>query len=152
MLALQALCLFDALDDSFLEQLNDFLRSEETHADLGFETPPALETLAFARALATGAWRQHAQYDEWLTGAVAQWRVERMPPVDRNILRLGLHELTQNAPDAPPEVVLNEAVDLAHLFGDADTPAFVNGVLDAIRKQRLSSAAVAEQGDADGPV
>jgi N utilization substance protein B len=54
--------------------------------------------------------------------------------VDRNILRLGMHELFEH-PETPPQVVINEAIELARHFGDADSPAFVNGVLDAIRRE-----------------
>ena len=56
-----------------------------------------------------------------------------MPPVDRNILRMGLHELLEQ-PDTPPEVIINEAVELARLLGNADSSSFINAVLDANRR------------------
>jgi hypothetical protein len=59
------------------------------------------------------------------------WRLERMARVDRNILRLAVGELV-HAPATPVRVVINEAVELAKRFGTAESPAFVNGVLDRI--------------------
>ena len=55
-----------------------------------------------------------------------------MAAVDRNVLRLGGYELV-HTPQTPPGVVLDEAIELARRFGTADSPAFVNGVLDRLR-------------------
>ena len=57
-----------------------------------------------------------------------------MAVVDRNILRLALYELTAQ-PDVPPRVVIDEAIEIGREFGAAETPQFINGVLDAIWKQ-----------------
>jgi len=135
MLALQALCLFDAIGDTFTAGLDAFLSDPHTLADLDLETPPPPTMLSFARRLATGTWEQHERYDELINGAATRWTVSRMPPVDRNILRLGTHELHERAADRPPEVIINEAVELVRRFADADSPAFVNGVLDAVRRR-----------------
>lgn len=132
-LALQALCVYEALGDAFASQLNEFLRDEVVLDDLGIECPPQAELLTFARELANGAWAHKPAYDELLNRTVTHWRVNRMPPVDRNVLRIGLFELLgQRA--TPPAIVINEAVELARQFGDKDSPSFVNGVLDAIRR------------------
>ena len=66
--------------------------------------------------------------------AATHWRLDRIAPVDRTILRLGAYELDCER-GTPAAVVLDEAVELAKRFGEADSPAFVNGVLDAIRKR-----------------
>jgi len=134
MLALQALCLFDSLGQEFEEQLGAFLQDPHVHADLGLDSCPDASTLSFARELALGAWRQRQRYDELLSETATAWSIARMPPVDRNILRLGLHELLEH-PETPPEVTINEAVDLAHHLADKDSPGFVNGVLDAARRR-----------------
>lgn len=133
-LALQALCLFDALGDDFAEQLDAFLQDTETHADLGRGHPLPPEALAFARRLALGAWHNRARYDVLLKKTATDWSIHRMPPVDRNLLRLGLHEMLTE-PETPPEVVINEAIELARLFGGAESPSFVNAVLDANRRR-----------------
>lgn len=132
MLALQALCAFDAVGDPFETQLDELLRDPQAHADLQIERLSAT-LLDFARALALGTWKQRKTLDEKLAQTAAHWSLARMTPVDRNILRIGLHELLEH-PETPPQVVINEAIELARRFGDADSPGFVNGVLDAVRR------------------
>ena len=73
------------------------------------------------------------EYDERLSRAAEHWRLERVGVVERNILRLAMAELDEGA--TPPRVVLDEAVKLAHWFGGARSPAFVNGVLDALARE-----------------
>jgi len=62
--------------------------------------------------------------------AAENWRMSRIAVVERNILRLAIQELTDG--EVPPKVVIDEAVRLAHWFGGAKAPAFVNGVLDRV--------------------
>jgi len=70
-----------------------------------------------------------------ILGAHAQnWRVERMAVIDRLVLRLAVYELLAQ-PDTPPRVVINEALELARAYSGEEAVAFVNGVLDAIRKE-----------------
>jgi N utilization substance protein B len=139
-LALQALCLFDALGETFAEQLERFLGDADNYTDLEWRRPPSPELISFARELALGAWQERAASDQLLAQHVAGWSVRRMQPVDRNILRLGLYELRQ-CPDRPHQVVINEAVELARRFGGAESPAFVNGVLDGLRREMAAHAA-----------
>lgn len=75
---------------------------------------------------------QHLQaIDDRIREASKHWRLERMARVDRNILRLAIFELLER-PDVPRRVTLNEAVELAKRYGDENSPAFVNGLLDRI--------------------
>lgn len=133
MLALQALCAFEAVGEQFGERLDAFLHDEQVWADLEIEPAPPGTLLDFARELARGAYAQCKLLDERLSQTAAHWSLTRMTPVDRNVLRLGLHELLERR-ETPPQVVINEAIELARRFGDANSPAFVNGVLDAIRR------------------
>lgn len=133
MIALQALCAYEALGEGFGEQLHDFIRDRETLADLELDGPAHPELVRFASELARGAWSQRQTLDERISCTAKHWSLHRMPPVDRNILRLGVHELLEH-PSTPPPVVVSEAVALAKRFGDADSSTFVNGVLDAIRR------------------
>jgi N utilization substance protein B len=71
--------------------------------------------------------------DAVISRASEHWRLTRMSRVDRNILRLGVHELCGRS-DTPPRVAINEAVELAKRFGTADSPAFVNGILDRVAR------------------
>ncbi|GMU21945.1 MAG: N utilization substance protein B [Phycisphaerae bacterium] len=87
----------------------------------------------YARRLAAGTWARFPRYDEMIAAASSHWDVSRMAVVDRNILRLALHELVEQ-PDVPAKVVIDEAIEIGREFGSADTAQFVNGVLDAIWK------------------
>lgn len=140
LLAVQALCLFESLGDAFSERLPEFLRDPENCAELEMECPPAPEIIAFATELARSAWRQRKTLDERIQKVAVHWALGRMPPVDRNILRLGLHELLEHR-DTPAQVVINEAIELARALGDADSPAFVNGLLDALKREDAATVA-----------
>src|SRR5689334_12134191 len=88
------------------------------------------ETRALAERLARGAQAELAQLDEAISKASTNWRFERIAGVDRNILRIGTYELMKE-PRTPSSVIIDEAVELAKRFSEADSPPFVNGVLDA---------------------
>lgn len=89
--------------------------------------PAALED---AEQLATAVAQDAAGLDREAAEAAEHWRIERLGAVERNILRIAIYELRTEA--APPKVVINEAVQLAHWFGGQKSPGFVNGVLDRI--------------------
>jgi N utilization substance protein B len=72
------------------------------------------------------------EIDSLLSAASDNWKMSRMAAVDRNVLRLGAMELLQG--ETPPPIVINEAIELARRFGTADSPTFVNGVLDRVHK------------------
>ena len=89
------------------------------------------ELRAFCLALYDGVVTNQPEIDRRLTEAAENWRLARMAAVDRNVLRIGAYELLQ-CKDTPPAAVLDEAIELARRYGAADSPAFVNGVLDRI--------------------
>jgi N utilization substance protein B len=153
-LALQALCIFDAVGEDFTPDLDEFLRDSLNHADLGWRRAVSPQTLGFARELAMGAWRNRARSDELLRRYVPGWTVERMQPIDRNILRLGLFELLEQ-PETPHQVILNEAVELARRFGGDESGGFVNGVLDGVWRavvgRRSSVVTQGVEGDGEKP-
>jgi N utilization substance protein B len=93
----------------------------------------------FCLGLYDGFLSQGTVIDERLALAAENWRLPRMAGVDRNILRLGAYELLY-AGETPPAVVLDEAIQLARRYGSADSPAFVNGVLDRLRQMNGQSA------------
>jgi len=64
--------------------------------------------------------------------AATHWRLVRIAPTDRNLLRIAVFEMTDMA-DIPPQVAINEAVEIAKRFGSEDSPRFINGVLDAVK-------------------
>jgi N utilization substance protein B len=86
-----------------------------------------------AERLVDSVIRDRVALDKRAADAADNWRIERIAAVERNILRLGIHELL--LAEVPPKVAIDEAVQLAHWFGGAKAPAFVNGVLDRVAKQ-----------------
>jgi transcription antitermination protein NusB len=79
------------------------------------------------------------EIDPILTETATNWRLSRMLPVDRNILRLGIYELLFDTNRQPFEVVIHEANELATRYGSADSAKFVNGILDKIAKERTKA-------------
>ena len=84
-----------------------------------------------AVALALGVEEAQVTYDEMISSRAKGWRLERMPMIDRAVLRLALHELRE-FPDVPTAVVMNEAIELAKRFSTEDSGRFVNGILSAL--------------------
>jgi N utilization substance protein B len=89
----------------------------------------------FARCLYDGTLTHRGAIDQKLAAVAENWSVERMAAVDRNILRLGAFELLHQ-PETPLRVVIDEAVELAKRYGSAESPAFVNGLLDRLASTR----------------
>ncbi len=85
----------------------------------------------FARVLVEGFQARKAEVDEAIKRVSENWRIERMPRVDRNILRVGAYELL-HVQDVPSRVTINECVELAKRYGGEGSAGFVNGVLDRI--------------------
>ena len=79
-------------------------------------------------------WENLAQCDELIADSAIKWHFDRLSPVDRSILRLAVFQL-KFCLDIPPKVVINEAIELAKKFSTDKSPAFVNGVLDAVFKK-----------------
>lgn len=89
---------------------------------------------ARAARLATGVWEHRDELDEEISAAARGWRLERMPAVDRNVLRLALYELRHTR--TPTAVVIDEAVEIAKLHSTENSGSFVNGVLGKLAEER----------------
>jgi len=126
-LAMQGLYQLDVQGDGMLEFLDEFFT--ETQGD------------DFINRLASdwtrGTWQNIRQCDELITGSIIKWQFTRLSPVDKSILRLAVYQL-KFCPDIPPKVVINEAIELAKKFSTDKSPAFVNGVLDAVFKKLVT--------------
>lgn len=85
-----------------------------------------------ANKLFEGTAADAAAIDELIARHTEHWRIERLAAIDRNILRLAVHELRRG--ETPEKVVINEALELAKKYSEPDAVGFLNGVLDAIRK------------------
>jgi len=123
--ALQILFLWDArkqpVEDA-MDAYYDALYQEEE-----------LERDPFVASLVRGTVENLAEVDERITRHAEHWRMERMPAVDRNILRLAVYEMTHGGTPGP--VTIDEALELARKFSGEDSVQFVNGVLDAVRRE-----------------
>jgi transcription antitermination factor NusB len=93
----------------------------------------------FARALVEGVASDTASLDALITEAAEGWTAERLAPLERNILRVAIHELL-DWPDIPPAVSINEAVDLAKRYCQAEAPGLVNGILGRIAAEHAEGS------------
>ncbi len=91
----------------------------------------------FMEELARGTVANAAEIDKSIEAKSEHWRLERMPVVDRNILRLAIYELGQQAVPAP--VIIDEALELARKFSNDESISFINGILDAVHRQSLAA-------------
>lgn len=100
------------------------------------ETPDDLpeRQREFANGVVRGTLDRQAEIDELLARHAQNWRIERMTVIDRIVLRMGVYEMLAEM-DTPSKVIINEAIELARSFSGDEAVAFVNGVLDAVRKE-----------------
>jgi N utilization substance protein B len=130
--ALQILFSWDARRFSVGEALDAFyetLYSEESR--IRPERDP------FTTQLVEGVIENADGIDQRIARHAEHWRIERMPGVDRNILRLAVFEMLHGG--TPPAVAIDEALELARRYSNEESVQFVNGVLDAVRKESLAS-------------
>lgn len=100
------------------------------------EFAPGMEGDDFATKLLKGVLEKQEDLDNILKKAAPEWPVEKIAPVDRSVLRLGLYELLfSKREEVPPKVAINEAIELAKTFGGENSGKFVNGVLGSIYKE-----------------
>lgn len=123
--ALQILFLWDSRRQPVDEALNSFFDT------LYAEEHP--ERDGFASDLVHGTIQHLDEVDKCIRRHAEHWRMERMPGVDRNILRLAVYEMTHSP--TPAAVVIDEALELARKFSNEESVQFVNGVLDAVHRE-----------------
>ncbi|MGA2265145.1 MAG: transcription antitermination factor NusB [Phycisphaerae bacterium] len=141
-LALQGLCCLDVQGARAGQQVRQFI-------DESVEAPAVLST---AHQLLADTLAQQADCDGLLVRHAKHWDLARLALVDRNILRLAVCELREGT--TPPKVVITEAIHLAQEFSTAESPRFVNGVLDAIMRELIGNVPPADQtveSSGDGP-
>jgi N utilization substance protein B len=127
--AVQVLYQADIRNQAVEAAISDFydtLYSEET------EEQPIVDE--FMESLAKGTEKHRAELDAMISSKSEHWRIERMPVVDRNILRMAVYEMQELK--TPPPVVIDEALELARQFSNDESVPFINGVLDAVNRSR----------------
>lgn len=132
--ALQALYQSDLRDVPIATALNDLWSGLMDDEGIDEARPPESEEVEFAQRLGFGVLERRDAIDALIEECSTNWRIPRMPVVDRNILRMAAFELMV-CTDIPATVSINEAVELAKRFGSADSRAFVNGIVDRMARQ-----------------
>jgi N utilization substance protein B len=110
------------------------LTPEEERAEAVRRRKQIEEAFLFAQELVKGTLDNRQRIDDMITAQADNWRLERMPAVDRNVLRLAIYEMLYET-DTPKLVVVDEAIELAKKFGSEQSGRFVNGLLDGLLKQ-----------------
>lgn len=123
-MALQALFQEDLNPNNSLENLGAFLAARLQDATLR----------EFAKQLVLGVKRNQDELDQLLAEKAANWSVPRMAATDRNLLRLGAYEIRYS--DTPDRVAIDEAIELAKRYGTANSPQFINGILDKLIERK----------------
>jgi N utilization substance protein B len=100
----------------------------------------------YAREIVEGVIGNRPQLDAAISASARQWSLDRMPPVDRTILRVATYELLCRD-DVPVAVAIDEAVELAKSLSTDDSPAFVNGVLSRVNDQRSAAGRPAAEAE-----
>lgn len=127
--ALQMLFQIDLAGGSPAEVFPEFWGAHEVEDDVR----------SFAERLVRGVIADRSRLDALLSGASERWRLERMAATDRNVLRIALWEFLHD-PETPHAVVIDEAVEIARRFGNEESGAFVNGLLDGLRRRLAPEA------------
>ena len=95
-------------------------------------------TNPYTEALVRGVGEHRERIDEVLTTYSKGWTLSRMPAVDRNVLRIGVYELLWGDDDVPDTVAVSEALHLVQDLSTDDSPAFVNGLLGSVQRDRAT--------------
>jgi N utilization substance protein B len=119
-LAMQALCQWEVQGDVSSQALAEFLAVQDAAPD----------AVVYATELVQAFWRQREEIDRRIASASIKWDLARISPVDRNVMRVAIVELLGD--EVPAKVVLDEAIEIGREYGGADSPRFINGVLDAV--------------------
>ena len=125
-----------AVDALYAAELRDVMATDllEATRDQVADRQNQDEIFGFANTLVIGVLANQIEIDEILAGVAQNWTLDRMPAVDKAILRVGIFEIAYS--DTPSQVAISEAVDLAQELSTEDSPAFINGVLATVAATR----------------
>ena len=123
--ALQMLFQWDITHDAIDQIAATFFHNEPEESSTVVE---------FARKLVTGTVENVEYIDRLIQRHAEHWRLDRMAIVDRNLLRLATEEFLHDQ-ETPKTVVINEAIEIARRFSSQESPQFINGILDSIKKE-----------------
>ncbi len=127
--------------------LEEYLEETEGSRSTGDSEPQlrllnrAKKSFDYAQRLVTGTLEHRTAIDKMITRYAENWRIERMPTIDRNILRLAIYEMLHES-SVPRVVIVDEAIELAKRFGSEHSGRFVNGLLDGVLQANREAAPV----------
>lgn len=90
----------------------------------------------YAQKLVTGTQQSLGEIDTIIASVATEWKLDRMAAVDRNIARVAIYEMKFGEEQLPPNVAINEAVEVAKTFGSEDSSRFINGILGSLVKKK----------------
>ncbi len=109
------------------------MKTSFTHFISNFR--PQENVLEYCEKIAFGVVEHQTAIDSAIQSHSPHWKMSRMDRVDRNTLRIAVYELLFENRDVPPKVVINEAIEIGKTFGNAESAAFINGILDQVARQ-----------------
>jgi N utilization substance protein B len=142
-------------DKELLASFDELLAADDllSEIDPELDANDCAKARSYARQLLKGVAANHEEIDALIRAAALNWSLERMSVVDRAILRLSAYEISRVS-KVTPATAINEAVELAKRFGQAESPRFINGVLDNIRraigKKQLAAEAKSAKPETEG--
>ncbi len=134
--ALQLLYQLDVTGGAFDEQLLEFFYDQITKFETDLGKKETCKIRAIAESIVNGVSENLLKIDDEIIKYAQNWRIERMAIVDRNILRIAIYEILYHE-HIPSVVSINEAIEIAKVFGGDDSGKFVNGILDNINKKKI---------------
>ncbi len=135
-LAVQFLFQLDLRGDEIIGSLHEFIEGETDDKDVQ----------EFAARLILGAKGRQEDTDRCLQQVARNWDLSRMAALDRNVLRMAVFELL-HCPDIPPKVTINEAIEIGKKYSTSNSGAFINGILDRVRLDRIEGSAQKDDTD-----
>ena len=124
-----------ALQTLFQLDYNTADKNEALQAVLSENNNPGESTRAYTEYLVTGTQEHLDEIDGIISEVSSEWKIDRMAGIDRNIARMAIYEMNFSSEQITPNVVINEAVELAKIFGTEESSRFVNGILGALVKK-----------------
>jgi len=126
-----------ALQTLFQLDYNTADKVESLQAVLGENNNLGEKTREYTEYLVAGTQEHLIEIDRIIADVSNEWKIDRMAGIDRNIARMAIYEMNFGSEQLPPNVVINEAVELAKVFGTEESGRFVNGILGALVKKNI---------------
>lgn len=126
-----------ALQTLFQLDYNTANTEEALEAVLSENNNLAEKTREYTEYLVVGTQKNLVEIDSIIAEVSNEWKLDRMAGIDRNIARMAIYEMNFGSEQLPPNVVINEAVELAKVFGTEESSRFVNGILGALVKKNI---------------